>query len=122
MTGVTLGGKTLNCTQIAEGFTLIPGTQWQGWSGGTAGLRMYVAGLVRNWTLKCFEKDVNYPGCPEDSLRNSASAGTALSLVIDLGNLYYVSATVKIDGVDVSLDPLGTQNIRHFTVRVHETL
>lgn len=122
MTGVTLGGKTLNCTQITEGFSLIPGTQWHGWSAGTAGMKSYVAGLVRNWTLRCFEKDVNYPGSPEDSLRNSTSAGSALSLVIDLGNMYYVSTTVKIDGIDVSLDPLGTQNIRHFTVRVHETM
>jgi hypothetical protein len=122
MTGVTLGGKTLTCTQITEGFSLIPSTQWQGWSGGTAGLRMYVAGLVRNWALKCTESNVNYPGSSTNSLRNSASAGSALSLVIDYGNMYYASATVKIDGIDVSLDPLGTQNIRHLTIRIHETI
>jgi hypothetical protein len=122
VTGVTLGSVTLNVSKIIEGPLQVIASQWESWSGGTAGVRKNVMGAYRTWVLECFEKDVSYGSDAYTYLRNQASAGTSVVLNVDLGSRFQAQAVVKVDDVDLTLDLLGTQNIRNFSVRIHETL
>jgi len=121
MTGTTLGTATLIVNRITEGFQTLA-SLWHAWNNGVAGIKSNVYGLARNWTLECVESDVVYANGAVLYLRNQASAGTALSFSSDYGDRYLASAIVKIDGVDVTLETVGTKNIRKFTVRIHETI
>lgn len=123
MTGVTIGTATIQVVKkISEGLFLIGSQPKSVFIGGQAGLKRFVVNGARTWSIDCAEQNVNYSSGSALYLRNLASAGTAVTMIADYGNLYYASANVAIDSVDLQVPLVGQQNIRYFTVTMHESL
>jgi hypothetical protein len=120
-TNITIDDKALSCTHIAESFEII-GSKSQGWSGGVAGLISNVLGLARTWVLNCVEENIEYADSVAVYLRTQASLGSLCVFHAEMTGRYDSLASIVVDGVDLSLETVGTQNIRHFTVRMHEAL
>jgi len=117
---VTIGTATLNVTGFSVK-TKIIGPEWFDWENGQIVREQSVYGLKRTWTLHCVEKDVAWTSSAAKYLKEQAKAGNQLSATIDLGDRYSVSSvSVYVDSVQISMEQVGSQNIRHFTVVLKE--
>ena len=121
---VTIDGKTLNVVGggITESVKSV-GTFLDKWIDEQYWKKAKIIGIVRSWTLECYEKNVAWTNSVAKHLEDKAKSGDAVSFEIDEGNLHSVSATkVYILGVDVSYKKgaKATQFVRYFTVNLQE--
>lgn len=116
----TIGDKSLNVIEFSESSEPI-GAEWTAWENEALVIKRFVYGLKRTWTLRCYEKDVAWSESAAKYLREQAAAGVTLQFTADEGALYQVQATnVYVIRVEVEAQPLGSQNIRYFTVVLKE--
>jgi len=116
----TVGEKSLNIIEISESSEPI-GTEWVAWENESLTIKRFIYGLKRIWTLRCYEKDVAWSSSAAKYLRDQAAAGVTLQFTADEGALYQVPATnVYVVRVEIEAQPVGTQNIRYFTVVLKE--
>ena len=117
---VTLDGKTLNVKDISLHYNFV-GVERDIWNS-TKGLcrRIKTLGVVREWTLECFEENVPWTDSVARYLEEQAAAGAELDFNVDLGDLYTVNTRIQVLGCDLSFDTTGNVNVRRFTVKVRD--
>lgn len=118
---VTVGSATLNVTGFTESSEFV-GPEWYKWENQTLKRKKTVYGRKRTWTLECIEKDVAWADSDAKYLEEQGAQGNILSFTMDLGNRYQISnIDIYIDSVEITMEQVGSQNIRHFTVTLKET-
>ena len=117
---VTLDGKTLNVKDISLHYNFV-GVERDIWNS-TKGLcrRIKTLGVVREWTLECFEENVPWTDSVARYLEEQAAAGAELDFNVNLGDLYTVNTRVQVLGCDLTFDAAGDVNVRRFTVKVRD--
>lgn len=121
---VTIGTKALN----VEGGGLSESTEVVGsyvdrWINGSYAKEAKIYGIIRRWTLRCYEQNVAWSGSAAKYLQDKAKEGEKLSFAVDEGDMHSVGSTyVYILDVDVEY-PKGSKNTqftRRFTVQLQE--
>ena len=121
---VTIDSKTLNVEGggIQEGAEVV-GSFADKWTNGTYARAAKIFGIVRSWTLRCYEQNVAWSSSNAKYLQDKARVGDKVSFSIDEGNLHSVSSTyVYILGVDVDYHKgsKSSQFVRYFTLKLQE--
>lgn len=119
--GTTLDGQSLNILKWAEDVTTIAG-QFDSWSSGSGSVvrKLVAYGIIRTYTLDCVEKDIAWASSQVLQFENDASAGTSVTFFSDAALRNVSNVNVKVMGVSVTMEKLGLQNIRYFTVKLQE--
>ncbi len=121
---VTVDTKTLNVEGggIEENAEPV-GSFVDKWVNGSYAKEAKIFGIVRSWTLRCYEQNVAWSSSNAKYLQDKAKVGDKVSFAVDEGNLHAVTSTyVYILGVDVKY-PKGakaTQFTRYFTLKLQE--
>ncbi len=76
-------------------------------------------GKIKRWRLTCFEKDVKWDDSTYRALREAAEKGTLVSLEL-LDDLSGRATQGYITNLRLTLYPLGSHNIRDFTIELQE--
>ncbi|MEM1552889.1 MAG: hypothetical protein QXH03_09530, partial [Candidatus Bathyarchaeia archaeon] len=83
--------------------------------------KKFVYGQKRVWRLDCLEKGVAWAESAAKYLMEQAAQGNVLAFSADFGDRYSVSnVNVVVEKVSVSMEQVGTQNVRRFTVTLKE--
>jgi len=121
---VTIDTQTINVEGggISETIEVV-GSFVDKWVNGAYVKEAKIFGIVKSWTLQCFEQNGAWSSSNAKYLQDKAKEGDKVGFSIDEGNLHSVSSTyVYILGVDVSY-PKGSkasQFTRYFTLKLQE--
>jgi len=118
---ITIDGKQLNVTHLTEAVEAVA-VESDDWRSEGYKRKIRIFGKIRRWTLDCVEKDIAWTDSAANHLQQLAENGTAVSFVIDEGNRHQVNTQVYVLNVQVTLDLVGTQNIRHFIIQLQEAM
>ncbi|MEM3618452.1 MAG: hypothetical protein QXK47_05210 [Candidatus Bathyarchaeia archaeon] len=118
--GATVGTASLNVTDFSfEAETV--GPEWWAWENESLTRKKFVYGQKRVWRLDCLEKDVAWTSSAAKYLMEQAAEGNILAFNADIGDRYNVSnVNVLVENVTVTMEQVGAQNIRRFTVVLKE--
>jgi hypothetical protein len=117
---VTLDGKTLNVRSLSEDFKVL-NSQSDGWQSGAYTRKIKPIGIIRVWTVECFENAVAWASCQAKSFEDIGQAGSTVTFAIT-DEARVLNTTVLILGVTIGpLHDLGGKNIRDFTLTLQET-
>ena len=121
---VTIDSRTLNVEGggIEEGVEVV-GSSVDKWVNGSYAKEAKIFGIVRSWTLKCYEQNVAWASSNAKYLEDKEKTGDKVSFAIDEGNLHSVTSTyVYILGVDVKYPKgaMASQFTRYFTLKLQE--
>jgi len=115
----TVDTYTLNVCEFSEASEPVA-VDWKVWDNCLV-LKRNVYGLKRAWRLSCVEKDIAWTNSAALYLRNKAASGEAVTFTVDEGDRYQLPATkVYVTHVEIVMELVGGQNIRHFTVTFKE--
>jgi len=116
---ITLNGKTLIVTDFQENVEAVS-VQWDTWESGQYKRKYKAYGAVKTWTLECIEENVAWTNSAANDFQQKAESGDYVAFVVDEGNRHQINTNVYILNVDLRLDLVGTQNIRHFIIKLQE--
>ena len=121
---VTIDSKSLSVEGGGiEESTEPVGSSVDKWLNGAYVKEVKIFGIVRSWTLKCYEQNVAWSSSNAKYLQDKAKVGDKVPFEVDEGNLHAVTSTyVYILGVDVKY-PKGakaSQFTRYFTLKLQE--
>jgi len=117
---ITVDAFTLSGQGLSEGVVLIA-TDYDVWEHGEATKKRKVYGAKGQWTLRFFEGNVDWDSSGAKYLRDKVKSGGTVTLTIDQGNRFSLSATscyVVAYSMDTAL--VAGKNLRHFTVTFRE--
>ena len=124
---VTLDTKTLYVISFAEQFTPVV-AQWDDWVDGEYTRKMKHYGLIKVWTMRCYEKNVTWANSAANHLEDKADSGETIAFVADIGTigagkLHNVTSTnVKVLNVKVIYETvISGADYREFTVTIQAT-
>ena len=121
---VTIDEKTLKVEGggISENVKPV-GTFTDRWVDSSYRKEAKIFGVIRSWTLRCYEENVEWANSVAKHLQNKAQDGKAISFSVDEGSLHSVQSTnVYILEVDVNY-PKGSKAasfVRYFTLKLQE--
>jgi hypothetical protein len=110
---ITLNGLGLKVTYIQAPTDFVT-REWELWDPTTARvlLKKKVFGGRERWFITCWERNVTWTNSACKALKITAKAGSAVSLVIDKGDLYGITVNVYIVGVTLLL---SSEEGSHYT-------
>jgi len=117
---ITVDTFTLKSQRLSDGVVLIA-SDWDEWKNGVVTKKRKVYGAKGQWTLRFFEGNVDWGSSGAKYLRDKAKSGGTVTLTIDQGNRFSLSATscyVVAYSMDTAL--VAGKNLRHFTVTFRE--
>ncbi|MEM2424321.1 MAG: hypothetical protein QXM00_07600 [Candidatus Bathyarchaeia archaeon] len=117
----TVDSITLNVRDFSESSEPI-GAEWIAWENEQIVVKRFVYSLKRTWRLSCIEKDVVWQNSAVKYLQQKAAAGETVVFAVNEGdrcNLPAVSA--HIVSIELEMEPVGTQNMRRFTIMLKES-
>ena len=116
----TIDSYTLNVTDFSES-SQPSATEWHAWENQALALKRFVYGLKRSWKLSCVEKDVAWTNSAALYLRNKAQSGEKVTFTVNEGDRYQLPSTsVYVESVEIAMELVGGQNIRHFALTLKE--
>jgi hypothetical protein len=121
---VTIDGKTLKVEGggIQENVKPV-GTFTDRWVDAAYRKEAKIFGIIRSWTLRCYEENVTWSSSVAKHLQDKAKDGNPVTFSVDEGNLHSVSSTnVYILEVDVDY-PRGSKAssfVRYFSLKLQE--
>lgn len=118
--GATVGAATLNVADFSVEAENV-GPEWWAWESESLVRKKFVYGQKRAWRLNCIEKNVAWANSAAKYLMEQAEQNAVLTFSASFGDRYNVSnVKVIVESVSVSMEQVGTQNIRRFTVNLKE--
>ena len=116
---ITIDGKQLNVTHLSETVEAVT-VESDDWRPEGYKRKIRTFGKIKRWTLDCIEKDIAWTNSVANHLQGLAESGTAVSFIVDEGDRHQVNTQVYVLNVQITLELVGSQNIRHFTVQLQE--
>lgn len=116
---VTLDGKTLNVVKWGESCDPIA-TQWDAWSGSSPKRKVQVYRTLLTYTLDCVEQNVTWANSLANYFEAIENSGAQVTFYSDLVTRPVSSISVYVMHVAWTLENLGGQNIRKFTLTLQE--
>jgi hypothetical protein len=117
--GTTLDGQTLTVTKWGEDVTTAA-SQWDAWSGSSYKRKVKVYGIVRTYTIDCIEKAIAWASSLVNRFETTAANGTTVVFYSDQAVRPVSSVNVYVLKVSWTLENVGGQNIRKFTLTLQE--
>ena len=111
---ITIDSKTLNAMSLDENIEVVAVTN-DAWENQEYKQKVRVFGIVKSWSLACYEKDVAWDDSVAKHLQNVAKNGNAVSFIVDEGTTHQVNMDVYVLGVTLNYSG-GVANYRTFTV------
>jgi hypothetical protein len=115
----TLDGRPLTITRWMEDAS-VQASQWDSWTNSAYKRRIKVYGIVRTYTIDCIEQNILWPLSQTNYFEAVADAGAPV--------IFYSAQTVRpVDNANVyvlhvswTIENIGGQNIRKFTLTLQE--
>ena len=117
--GTTLDGKALTVTKWGEGVA-VQSSQWDAWVTSAYSRKVKVYGIIRTYIIDSVEQDVTWPNSLANYFETVAANGNTVLLYSDQPVRPVNNVPVYVLDVAYTLENLGGQNIRKFTLTLQE--
>ena len=121
---VTLDAQTLHVLSFTEQFTPVV-AQWDAWEDEAYTRKMKHYGLIKVWTMRCYEQAVTWANSVANHLEGISDSGDTIAFVADIGSiaggkLHNVTSTnVKVLQVRVVYETvISGADYREFSVTI----
>jgi len=117
---ITIDTKTLNVSNLAED-TEVVAVATDAWESQVYKRKLRLFGIVKSWTIDCFEDGVLWVDSVAKYLQDKAKADTAVNFVISEAGVHDINVDCYVIGVIVkySATTMST-NHREFTITLQE--
>jgi hypothetical protein len=117
---VTVDSFSLKCQFLADDSVLIA-ADWSQWENGAVAQKRKVYGSKGLWKFNLYESGVSWASSAAKYLRDKAKSGGTVTLTVDEGGRFSLSATTcYVLGCQTSFPLTGTANMHYFTVTFRE--
>lgn len=125
---ITVDGRVLTISGFREN-SASQLSQYPKWNSSTSkyDYKLLAFGRVKTYEVDCFEKDVAWADSNAKYLKDLMQAGTSVSFVVTItsdatGQTIHqeTSTSVKVIGLSLSYQDIGTLNLRNFTASFQE--
>ncbi len=117
--GTTLDGQSLTVTKWGEDVS-VQASQWDAWSVSSYKRKVKVYGIVRTYIINCVEQAVAWASSIVNRFETTAANGTTVVFFSDQAVRPVSSVSVYVLKVSWTLENIGGQNIRKFTLTLQE--
>jgi hypothetical protein len=117
--GTTLDGQALTVTKWGENVQTVA-SNWDAWVSGAYKRKLKVYGIIRTYTVDCVEQNVAWASSLANYFEQTALNGTSVVFFSDQAVRPVSSVSVYVLNVSWTLENIGGQNIRRFTLTLQE--
>lgn len=118
----TVDSITLNVTGFSESAKPV-GSEWLAWEGERVARKRFTYGMLREWTLSCFEVNVAWSSSAAKYLQDKMKDGEKVSFSVSEGGMHQISSVqcyVRDLEINYGRGSKSTQFKREFTVTFQE--
>ena len=115
----TLDGKALTVTKWGENVQTVS-TQYDAWVSSAYKRKVKVYGVIRGYSIDCVEQNVDWTSSLANYFEGVAQSGNTVVLYSDQAVRPVSSVSVYVLNVSWTLENIGGQNIRRFTLTLQE--
>lgn len=115
----TLDGKTLTVTKWGENVQTVA-SQYDAWVSSAYKRKVKVYGIIRGYSIDCVEQNVVWASSLANYFEQTALNGTSVVFFSDQAVRPVSSVSVYVLNVSWTVENVGGQNIRRFTLTLQE--
>lgn len=118
----TVDSYSLNVAGFSESAKPV-GSEWYAWENDVIAVKRFTYGILREWTLSCFEVSVSWSSSVAKYLQDKMKAGEKVTFSVSEGGMHQVSSVqcyVKDLEIVYGRGSRSTQFRREFTVTLQE--